>query len=383
MKKLIYLLIAFGFVLTSCEPVEDIHGDIDATINNDVVANVDYTMVEEDYIGDERDGGLELETPFFASYEEAEQLIPSFLEMLYPAWGNTSTVNVTFDYSQPLNNEDITEYEVTDQDYEDLGLNFGNFDNTEDLFNYLEGEFSPIPGTLDAGDMIVLTYDWYSGGVSTKTVLFLYTGTSWEMYQVLEADDYFGMEQSFPNFNAVADALQRLPIYLKNEMFPYAEAGDEQNIAYEVHIGGGNTEYHIAGFYFDGTEWMLTSNDAIVTATIQFGHNGETWEPDNTIVHTLTSADFALIGDTFAEVEGFEDPAWSAGNYSNFDRREGNQNYWSNDMILQAINVVLNHNFPNAEEGQKYLVSYAIYDGAAGVEQMHVIKEGDAYVLVN
>lgn len=82
-----------------------------------------------------------------------------------------------------------------------------------------------------------------------------------------------------------------------------------------------------------------------------------------------------------ALIEDYPGPADSAGYYANFDRREGDPNYWSDERLLEAIRILLENIAPNAEEGQKYIVTFAIYDGSAGTESLSVIRQNGEWVL--
>jgi hypothetical protein len=114
---------------------------------------------------------------------------------------------------------------------------------------------------------------------------------------------------------------------------------------------------------FDGENWSEYTN--IIAETLKFGHDGSTWVPDNTIKYTLTSADYALVGN---------------GYYNNFDVRSGKAEELES-VRLDKINTILLNNFPGMAEGQKFSVSYAIYNGAAGIWEMRVILSGGKYVL--
>ena len=67
MKKLVYLSIAMLFFLMACEPMEDIHEEIDA-IDNPVVGEEEYTLTADDY------ESLELEGDFFETEDQAKTI---------------------------------------------------------------------------------------------------------------------------------------------------------------------------------------------------------------------------------------------------------------------------------------------------------------------
>jgi hypothetical protein len=125
---------------------------------------------------------------------------------------------------------------------------------------------------------------------------------------------------------------------------------------------GGSVKSFIANFIYDGASWSEYNN--VIDETIKFGHDGTTWVPDNTIKYTLTGADYTLVGN---------------GNYGNFDVRAGKAEE-QESVRLDKVNTILLNNFPSDAEGQKYIVTYNIYNGAAGVWSLAVIKEGGAYV---
>lgn len=50
-------------------------------------------------------------------------------------------------------------------------------------------------------------------------------------------------------------------------------------------------------------------------------------------------------------------------------------------MLLEAFNLLLNNNDPSAEEGQKYVLTFIIYNGSTTTEDMSLIKTGGVWVL--
>ena len=55
--------------------------------------------------------------------------------------------------------------------------------------------------------------------------------------------------------------------------------------------------------------------------------------------------------------------------------------YWSDDMILEAMNLLLDELNPSAEEGQKYAVTFDIYNGSNTTETFLLIKTDGVWVL--
>ena len=257
------------------------------------------------------------------------------------------------------------------------------------------------PSAID-GDQFAVTYKVYNGTgtpMLTKSVVmsngeFVIDETSsistimvndvfanangdWQTPFTLPANSYqeeFG--QRYGNFGDEDEALYKIAIYLES-VYPYAEEGFFVPVSYQFYNGSETvTEY--SNFVFENVEFNHIPS--VINQTLQFGHNGEGWEPDNTKVYTLAPADYQFIGQQFADQ--YTDPAWSAGNYNNFDRRPGNRNEWTDAMLLEAMDVLLNEKLaPNAEEGQKYVLTFSIYNGSNTTESMSVIKVGGEWVL--
>ena len=186
------------------------------------------------------------------------------------------------------------------------------------------------------------------------------------------------MGESYPNFTSHDEAAVKMPIALK-DIYKYEpkEVGEVVMAMYELYKGGGVTKSYTSNFVFNGTDFEKYNNEAI--EILQFGHDGTSWVPDNTIKYTLEPADYDLIvselGSKYPAATG------SMGNYGNFERRPGNAAEWTKPMIAEAIGVVLNEKHASAEEGQKYVVTYDIYNGSSGTEDTAVIKTGGEWVL--
>jgi len=367
MKKLIYSFAILALVFTSCNPMEDIYEELDATQENIITGEASYTLTDGDY------DDLDLSYGNFGSIDDAKTELPAFLSNKYPVWGAGSLVNVTFKLYHKKNDEkSLTVYEVTSQDYADNGHNYGNFSSQDDITDFLNVKF---PNAAHR-ELVSLTYKYYSSGsVKTLNDGFILVDGVWEKSLGFTDEDYEAMGESFPNFSFEDEAFQKIPIYLK-EKFKYddKQAGDIEGIMYKLYVtdvddvdGDGRTDdrttySYVAFFIYDGMNWSKYEN--VIDESIKFGHDGNTWVPDNTIKYTLTSADYALVGND---------------RYGNFDVRAGRDEA-DEQVRVDKISTILLHNFPNDEEGQKYIVTYNIYNGANGVWTLAVIKQGGAYV---
>ena len=252
------------------------------------------------------------------------------------------------------------------------------------------------------GDMFEVTYDVYDGedktetmsmiksgdefvineGASVSTIeatnVFAFTNGDWNEPYMLPADSYteeFG--QSFSNFGDEEEALTKIAIFLGRE-FPYAEEGEFKAVAYRFYNGEATvTEY--ANFVLEGGEWSAIPS--VISDSLQFGYEDGMWVPDNTINYSLGAADYAIIADALSGNDELSTQIASMERYSNFDRRPGASAYWDDDAILLAMQSLLNEIAPNAEEGQKYVLTFDIYNGSNTTESLSLIKEGGEWVV--
>ncbi len=368
-----------GFTVSGCNPLEDIYNDIDAE-ETIIVGDVQYILTDEDYD--------ELEKSFgnFNSEDEAKDLIPGLLADKYPVWGLGSSANVTFDlYSPKREEKSLIRYTVSSQDYDDLGHSFGNFDRESEVFEFLEWKY---PSPEDRA-LVSLTYDFYNGSTNELNNGFLFINDAWEFILGFTDEEYQIMGEGFPNFSSEDEAAEKTPILLEDKLkFGGYEAGDivgtmyklfvtdEDDIDMDGRTDDRTTYSYVKYFIFDGANWAEYKD--VISSTVQFGHDGSTWVPDNTIKYTFTADDVALISDAFITI--YEGPADNVGFFGSFDRRSGSSNFWNDDMLLEAFNVLLDARNPSAEEGQKYVLTFVVYTGATGSESKSVVKEGGVWV---
>ena len=170
----------------------------------------------------------------------------------------------------------------------------------------------------------------------------------------------------------------KIPVALLDVyQFNPRSAGDIVLSMYELYMGGGVTKSFTAAFIFDGVAFHPYENE--IEVTVQFGHDGENWVPDNTIKYDLTSTDVAFISSEFMSL--YPGPADNVGYFGSFDRRTSSSNYWSDSMLLEAFNALLDDMDSSAEEGQKYVLKFVVYTGATGNETMSLIKTDGIVVL--
>lgn len=333
MKKVIYLFAFMAAVFTSCEPLEDINAEIDALPDDPNVGEFEYTLIGDDY---ER---FDLGFGNFSSQQQAKDSIPLLLSELYPLYGEGSSVLVNYNLYDPMV---FTDYTLTDEDYDAL-LASGEISNASlnsgsDIRNALEFLYP----TAEIGDYVNLTYKTLADQI---------------MYTLTDADYALVGNGTYNNFDiregadeeTVEARRAKIQTILLNN-FPDTAVGQQYSVTYAAY------------------------NNSNIELTMLLEFNGTNYSIIELTSYTLTFADFSAIGVAF-ETE-YPEPAASASNYGNFDRRPDEDAYWSNDMILEALNEIL----PAADEGDRYNVTYAIYNGASGTETMSLEYQSGAYI---
>ena len=387
--------------------VIDLTYQTEPTINDYALTDADYLSVgntfknfdirtgrDEETIDARR---LKIQTILLANFPDAADA--SIYNVSYKVYdGSVSTLEM--EVIQQQNQPDAsltTDYTLIDADFALVGNGqYNNFDvrdgKDEETVEARRAKIETILlnnfPTATAGDLYNVTYDIYNGTNTTDIMLVEFDGsgytifntTSYELYTfVLEEattrftlsnewaapitftkDEYTLMGQRFPNFSDKDEAEYKIGIYLKT-LYQFAAADDFVSVQYDYYSGSVDAEN--VNYVFDGSVWNAVPS--VIDTVLKFGHNGTNWVPDNTIKYTLTNADFALVGN---------------GNYNNFDVRTGKDEE-TVDARLVKINTILKANFPAAEEGQKFSVTYDVYDGTNSTRTTNVVKTGADYIL--
>lgn len=312
-----------ALVFTSaCNPMDDIYDELDAKGEAPITGENSIELSDDDYEFLEQSYGN------FSSVDEAKEKIPSLLDDKYPVWGDGSLVNVTFKLYDPIRVEDYT---VTTSDYDALiemgdisGPHLSSNSDINDFFSYKFPQ-------ADQGSYVELTYKTLAGKI-------LYTLTD---------DDYVLVGNgNYKNFDIrtgkgeedIEVRREKIETILLNN-FPDTPVNQQYLVSYAAF----NNSYENVTLEmlveFDGTNYNM------VTGT----------------EYELTDADLDLIKAELSET--YPGPAANVVQYGSFDRRTTSDNYWTDDMLVEAFNVVLKNLDPTAAEGSKYSVTYVIYDG--------------------
>jgi len=316
---------------------------------------------------------LELNYGNFNSVADAKIDIPDLLIDKYPVWGAGSLAAVTFKVYAPKKTEkSLIVYKVTSDDYDELGFSYGNFSKASDLITFLNWKY-PNP---DDRVLVSLTYKYYSGSVNTLKNGFIYVNGEWNFLQGFTRDEYNAMGENYDNFTSVTTAETRIPIYLK-DYYKYETkvAGDIAEIMYNIYQKD----------YDDVDDDGSTSDKATYSYAIYYIYDGSSWnEYENEIKETVK---FGHDGTTWVPDNTIKYTLTAAdyelvgnGYYQNFDVRAGKAEE-DESVRLDKINTILLNNFPNMEEGQKYSVFYNVYSGANEVWNMKVILNGGEYEI--
>ncbi|WP_297097668.1 choice-of-anchor J domain-containing protein [uncultured Draconibacterium sp.] len=183
-------------------------------------------------------------------------------------------------------------------------------------------------------------------------------------------EDY-GRPGYYNNFSSSISPLDYLPAFMVNT-YPYGQEEDAMTIVYDYYSSSTGAQLRGTLFTFTAGEWAAYESTQDVT--LQFAHDGTTWVPDNTIKYTFTSGDYALVVDQLGST--YPSETGNLASYGNF-----NLFSWTDEMLLEAVTLVIENNYPSAEEGQKFAVTYTVYDGSTHDDVMNIILEGGVYVM--
>jgi len=258
-------------------------------------------------------------------------------------------------------------------------------------FKYTSLADDPATAGVDEGDAgrwriesLAIKTLGATGDTDSKGDYFTYAGGSWEASEdvyYLSSADYDSMGEGsgqpgrFDNFSSSTPAADYLDTFLGIK-YPFAQEEDQLFVIYKYFSGSSGLGTRGSSYTFTNGEWL--AHESVIATTLQFGFDNGMWVPDNTIRYTFSSADVAFISGALIDI--YPGPADNVGFFGSFDRRPSSSNYWSDDMLLEAFNALLESGgFITAEE-QKYVLTFVIYNGATTDESQSVIKTGGEWV---
>jgi hypothetical protein len=224
-----------------------------------------------------------------------------------------------------------------------------------------------------------------SGDAVSYGTYYMYSGGAWELAEnvyYLSSADFDSMGEGsgepgrFDNFSSSVSPNSYLPAFLAIN-FPYGQEEEELIVTYAYYSSSSGAQVRGNLYTFTDGAWM--AHQSTISTSLQFGHDGTQWVPDNTIRYTLVDSDYDVVASTLLTTAGFEDAAGNLDNYGNFNRT-GSGSSWSDEMMFTAMGVVLDNLDPSAADGQKYITTYNIYDGSSGTEDRSLIKEAGIWI---
>jgi len=376
MKKIVYLLSALMLAFTACDPMEDVYEELDkaaattpdATVVTKTLVNADYQAI--------KDAPSHVKTKFyFASEDEAINLIPVFLKTKYAHLGNGASANITFKQQLfPGVNTTVAgsaKYTAVADDYKVTGEKFANFNSADDITAFLNHKYPDAP----VNQLVIFTYDYYLNGVTTTlTDAFYKKGTEWVNIYYVTPENYAAVGKRTDFSSSDNDLLgEYFNKFLTEKVFG-AKLGDVQYVNYAYYSSG--VSQRVAAMGFDGTKWVMVNADATKDATLKFTKSEGEWNVDFTIAYTLVNADYDWIGEfnTSANYGTALNRANVAQYHSFFTQTAGDDRYWAQAEIDKAMLAFAEHQFPNPKKGVKYKLNYKIYNGSTVTVSMTVAK---------
>ncbi|WP_142784308.1 hypothetical protein [Changchengzhania lutea] len=341
MKKIIYCLVILGITLTGCNPNEDIYNDLDSVEKpgfDFIQAEETYTFTSEDYALYETELNGE---EYFESQDQADQIIPDFLADKYPVWGEGSLVTVGY------NLFDETELEIMSTTE--------TLSNLSEIDSYLGSNYE----TADNGTFVELTYnaDILSYALSGDDYETIGNALSSSYPEAAESAARFGNFDRRPSNSAYWSDDMLLEGF--NELLGSEYSiGQVVAVTFAIYDGGTNFSESFT-IQYNGYGFSKLDADASGTTATEYA---------------LTGTDYETIATDLSAT--YPGPAENLGRFGSFDVRSTSDNYWSDAMILEALNIIL----PTATEGDVYAVTYDIYNGSSGIETMTLLFSSGAYI---
>jgi len=215
------------------------------------------------------------------------------------------------------------------------------------------------------------------GETSNKELFYNFTDGSWTesegVYFISDTDfDSMGLNSFGSGANPVAFAEDYLPTFL-NLKFPYAQEEDELIVIYDYVSSSSGAQLRGNLYTKDAGKW--SGFQSTISTSLQFGFDGATWIPDNTIKYTLVrNADYEYMASVLTEAE-YAGLIGNLGKYGDFDYN------WTDAQIHYALSLFLDHHDASADEGQKYILTYVIYDNGENDYTTSFIKQNGAWVV--
>ena len=181
-----------------------------------------------------------------------------------------------------------------------------------------------------------------------------------------------GNQGRYNNFSSSISPDDYLLNFLSNK-YPYALEGDDLSVIYKYYSS--NSGAQLRGNLYTYMNGAWSGYKSTISSSLQFGHDGSVWVPDNTIKYTLIrNADYEYMAAQLTDAE-YAGLIGNLASYGDFDYN------WTDAQIHYALALFLDHLDPSAAEGQKYILTYVIYDNGENDYQTSFIKTDGAWVV--
>jgi hypothetical protein len=224
-----------------------------------------------------------------------------------------------------------------------------------------------------------MTYLYFESGKTASagtltTDAFLYMGGLWTKIYRINNAQYTSVGNGL-NFWFVAADAPNLPAYFNTflkadpTVMLTAKVGDVKYINYRYLT----TYQRVLPMTFDGTNWVTTPT----TVTLAFAKTNGAWVADNTVAYTLVKADYTYI--SAIPAVGSDAAMANLASFGNFNI-QGGATTWTDAQINAGIANFLKTKFTTAVVNQKFLVTYAAYNGANITPTKTFKYDGSAFV---
>ena len=303
---------------------------------------------------------------------------PSGFSVLISADYTDDISAATWDLIELTNVPDGTSWDEVLSDAYSLAAYNGETINI--AFKYTSSDSNA--GTYEIVD-VSLKAPGVEGVTERKSDFYTYEGGSWELsegvYYLSDADfdsmgEASGQPGRYNNFSSSISPDDYLLNFLSNK-YPYALEGDDLSVIYKYYSS--NSGAQLRGNLYTYMNGAWSGYKSTISTSLQFGHDGSVWVPDNTIKYTLVrNADYEYMSAQLTGNSDFDNV--SLGNLASYGDFDYN---WSDEQIHFALALFLDHLDPTAAEGQKYILTYVIYDNGENDYQTSFIKTDGAWIL--
>ena len=204
---------------------------------------------------------------------------------------------------------------------------------------------------------------------------YTYNDETWvipsDRFYLLSEEDFASI--GIENFGSSTPPDDYLPKFL-DLTFPYALEGNELDVAYEYVSSSSGAQTR--GNLYTFIEGIWVGYQSTISTTLQFGHDGSKWIPDNTIKYTLTSDDYCYMAEELTGNADFDNVSLpNLCDYGDYDYN------WTEDQIVFSLGILADKMNPDAEEEQKYLFTYLLYDNGINELSTKIILEEGVWIL--